>query len=45
VLRVLDDRDLAARLSAAAAARAATLPTEADATAAVIALYTRLAAG
>ena len=44
VLSVLDDSDLAASLGAAAAARAATLPTEADATAAVIALYTRLAA-
>ena len=43
VLSVLDDPDLAARLGAAAATRAATLPTEADATAAVIALYTRLA--
>ncbi len=42
VLSVLDDRDLAASLSAAAAARAATLPGEADAIAAVIALYSRL---
>ena len=44
VLSVLDDSDLAARLGAAAAARAATLPTEADAIAAVLALYERLAA-
>ncbi len=42
VLSVLDDRDLAASLGAAAAARAATLPTEADAVAAAIALYTRM---
>ena len=45
VLSVLDDRDVAVSLSEAAAARAATLPSEADATAAVIALYSRLAAG
>jgi glycosyltransferase involved in cell wall biosynthesis len=42
VLNVLDDSDLAASLRAAAAARAATLPTEADAIAAVIARYTQL---
>ena len=44
VLSVLDDSDLAASLGAAAAARAASLPTDADATAAAIALYSRLAA-
>ena len=42
VLRVLEDRDLAHRLAAAAAARAATLPTEADATAAALAWYDKL---
>jgi glycosyltransferase involved in cell wall biosynthesis len=45
VLRVLDDPGLACRLSVAAAARAATLPTEADAIAAAIAVYEELAAG
>ncbi|HVB42735.1 MAG TPA: glycosyltransferase [Streptosporangiaceae bacterium] len=39
VLRVLDDPVLAARLASAAAARAAALPTEAEAVAAVLALY------
>ncbi len=43
VRNVLDDAGLAARLRAAAAARAATLPTEAGAIAAAIALYERLA--
>ncbi len=42
VLRVLDDRELAAALARAAAARAAELPTQADATASVLALYDRL---
>ena len=42
VLRVLDDRDLAGRLAAAAADRAAELPTEADAAAAVLGIYDRL---
>jgi len=44
VLRVLDDADLAGELAAAAAARAATLPTEADAVAAALDRYERLAA-
>jgi glycosyltransferase involved in cell wall biosynthesis len=39
VLRVLDDPDLARNLAAVAAARAAELPTEADAAAAVLDLY------
>ncbi len=43
VRNVLDDAGLAARLRAAAAARAAMLPTEAGAIAAAIALYERLA--
>jgi len=42
VLRVLDDPELAASLGAAAAARAAALPGETDAVAAVLALYQRL---
>jgi len=42
VLGVLDDPGAAVRLGAAAAARAATLPTEADAIAAALALYERL---
>jgi glycosyltransferase involved in cell wall biosynthesis len=42
VLRVLDDAELAATLGKAAAARAAMLPTESDATAAALALYERL---
>jgi glycosyltransferase involved in cell wall biosynthesis len=45
VLRVLDDPGLASGLGAAAAARAATLPTEADAIAAAMAFYEELAAG
>lgn len=44
VLSVLDDPGLAARLAAAARARAAMLPTEADAVRAVLALYERVAA-
>ena len=43
VLRVLDDPGLAASLTAAAVARAAALPTEDDAVAAALALYTGLA--
>jgi glycosyltransferase involved in cell wall biosynthesis len=43
VLQVLDDQDLAARLGAAALARAATLPTAVDAVQAVLAVYARLA--
>jgi glycosyltransferase involved in cell wall biosynthesis len=43
VLRVLGDDGLAARLAAAATERAATLPTEAAAVAAALALYQRLA--
>jgi glycosyltransferase involved in cell wall biosynthesis len=39
VLRVLDDKDLAARLAAAARVRAGQLPTEADAIRAVLDLY------
>jgi glycosyltransferase involved in cell wall biosynthesis len=42
VLAVLDDRDLAARLSAAARRRAAALPSQADAVAAVLAVYAGL---
>ena len=42
VLSVLDDERLAARLSKAAAQRAAALPTESDAVAAVLAIYRRL---
>ncbi len=45
VLGVLDAPGLASRLGAAAAARAATLPTEADAVAAAIAVYEELATG
>jgi glycosyltransferase involved in cell wall biosynthesis len=45
VLRVLDDRDLAARLAAAALARAATLPSAQDAVRAGLDLYGRLAGG
>lgn len=44
VLRVLDDAELAVTLGTAAAARAARLPTPADATDAVLALYDRLTA-
>ncbi|HTP14303.1 MAG TPA: glycosyltransferase family 4 protein [Streptosporangiaceae bacterium] len=44
VLSVLEDEPLAARLAAAARARAAQLPSEADALAAVTALYGQLAA-
>jgi glycosyltransferase involved in cell wall biosynthesis len=44
VLGVLDDAGLSARLAAAARARAAMLPTEADAAGAALALYERLAA-
>jgi glycosyltransferase involved in cell wall biosynthesis len=44
VLRVLDDRDLARRLGAAALARAAVLPSAADAVQAGLAVYSRLAA-
>jgi glycosyltransferase involved in cell wall biosynthesis len=44
VLSVLDDPGTAARLAAAARARAAALPTEASAVGAVLALYQRLAA-
>jgi glycosyltransferase involved in cell wall biosynthesis len=44
VLRVLDDQDLAGRLGAAALARAAALPSAADAVQAVLAVYGRLAA-
>lgn len=43
VLSVLDDPELAARLSAAALARAARLPSEADAVAAALAVYRELA--
>jgi glycosyltransferase involved in cell wall biosynthesis len=43
VLAVLDDRDLAAGLSASARARARTLPTPADAVTAVVAVYQGLA--
>ncbi|HEY5357450.1 MAG TPA: glycosyltransferase family 4 protein [Streptosporangiaceae bacterium] len=43
VLAVLDDRELAARLSASARARARELPGPADAVAGVIAVYQRLA--
>ncbi len=42
VLRVLDDPGLGRKLSAAALRRAAELPSEADATAAVLAIYNRL---
>ncbi len=42
VLKVLDDEGLAARLSKAAAQRAAALPTESDAVGAVLAIYERL---
>ena len=45
MLGVLDDPGLAGALGAAAAARAATLPTEADAVAAAIAVYEELATG
>jgi hypothetical protein len=41
---VLDDAEVAAKLARAAARRAAELPTEADATAAVLELYRRLTA-
>jgi len=44
VLAVLDDRELAARLSLAARARAATLPAPADAVTAVVTVYQGLAA-
>jgi glycosyltransferase involved in cell wall biosynthesis len=44
ILAVLDDPALAARLSAAARARAASLPTPADAVAAVLTLYAQLRA-
>jgi len=44
VLRVLDDRDLAARLAAAALTRAGQLPSEADAVRAARAVYDKLAA-
>ena len=44
ILRVLDDPGLAASLTAAAQARAAALPSEDDAVAAVLALYARLTA-
>ncbi len=44
VLRILDDQDLAARLAAAALARASQLPSEADAVQAAVALYRRVAA-
>lgn len=43
VLRVLDDQDLAARLAAAALARAARLPSDVDAAQAALAVYRRLA--
>lgn len=43
VLRVLDDQDLAARLAAAALARAARLPSAAEAAQAALAVYRRLA--
>jgi glycosyltransferase involved in cell wall biosynthesis len=43
VLRVLDDRDLAGRLGGAALARAAALPSVADAVQAGLAVYQRLA--
>jgi glycosyltransferase involved in cell wall biosynthesis len=43
VLAVLDDKDLASRLTTAALARAARLPSESEAVAAAIALYARLA--
>lgn len=44
VLLVLDDRDLAGRLTAAARSRAARLPSEADAVAAAVAVYRATAA-
>jgi glycosyltransferase involved in cell wall biosynthesis len=43
VLRILDDRDLAASLAAAALARAAQMPSVADAAQAALAVYGRLA--
>jgi glycosyltransferase involved in cell wall biosynthesis len=43
ILAVLDDRERAARLSTAARARAAALPSQADAVAAVLAVYARMA--